>query len=275
MSALVPDGSHHYKPSPRVALDQVYVAHYPHDAKYLALFKNGVRVVDANEKNLVKRAMTRNRILQNLLGEQRVKWISTDQYQRLPKNVEWSIELEKSMFGASSEADAATTDIMEATDDRFAIGLPQHTKILQAAEEAALEQDSSSDDDDDDNEDDANPPQATTKPDAKVEESSDGDTDSSSGSESDSDHDDEAARKRKMGGSRHQRGDSSSSDSSDDESDSSVEDTNHATPPTLTQPPEAFDDFLMPTASNTNETSAFEQAKQDAPNYKSFLARQV
>ena len=97
-----------------IALDQMYVAHFPHDMRYIPLFRNGVRMVDVNARKLARRATTRKRILKNL-GEDRVKWIAADQYERLPS--EWSVDMEKKTFAAPVNGDTAEAEI---NDNRFA-----------------------------------------------------------------------------------------------------------------------------------------------------------
>ena len=128
----------------KIALDQVYVAHYPMDyAKYLPLFYQGVRRVD-HRRLLTRRAQIRTRVLSLLLllpeQEQETKsWISAQQYERARSvKKEWSVEQEVAWFGeASSSSAAAATQ-----DERFAVPTQQHEALLAAAErmEAELDQ---------------------------------------------------------------------------------------------------------------------------------------
>jgi rRNA-processing protein Efg1 len=126
----------------RIALDQVYVGHYPHDKRYIKLFRNGNRVVDA-PKDLVQRAKIRDRILLDIASKEqgqssetasaRVDWISPDQYERLPAS--WSVEDERRVFG---ERGATVTANEGSSDTRFLVPAMSdaHQKLLAAAEDA-------------------------------------------------------------------------------------------------------------------------------------------
>lgn len=259
----------------RIALDQVYVAHFPHDMKYIPLFRNGVRVVDVNRK-LVKRATTRKRIIKNLTHNDHVKWISADQYQRLPKE-EWSVKLEQSTFCAPAKGDTAEAEIH---DNRFASStMPQHAALLEAADQAEaslrkeeeeenkkVDDDSSSSDDSNSDSDDsssdedkANPLRPQQQGNSAVQQP---DEESSGDDFSDSISDEEEVGTILAKPDAHAQSDSSS----DDSDNSSVEkeptaEKKHA-PPTETTIDEEFDDFLMPA---TEDVNVFERAKQDAP----------
>lgn len=253
----------------RIALDQVYVAHFPHDMRYIPLFRNGVRMVDVNARKLARRATTRKRILKNL-GEDRVKWIAADQYERLP--LEWSVEMEKKTFAAAVNGDTAEAEII---DNRFAASLPQHAALLEAAEQAEIEArkeleeqkepenimegTDSSDESSEDNsssDDEANPltesrneTKQTTKEDESIDsESSDGDRSSDS----------EAQAKLP------QANESSSDEDSSSDSDSSDEDETSRTLKLSNEISiaEEFDDFLVPA---TNDVNVFDKARHDAP----------
>jgi len=255
----------------RIALDQVYVAHFPHDMRYIPLFRNGVRMVDVNRK-LVKRATTRKRILKNLSEDDRVKWIPADQYERIP--VEWSVEVEKSTFAAPAKGDTAEAEI---NDNRFAASLPQHAALLEAAEraEAVLrkEAEKNKDDKDSDSLDESNSDSSSSDDEAnpltgmqnEVKNAKQGDDlgdDDSSDSDSSSDDEGETTLPKSKGA--DESSDSSSDDSSS-ESDSSVEHESTAAVKkrsTETRIDEDFDDFLMPA---NEEIDVFEKAKQDAP----------
>ena len=257
----------------RIALDQVYVAYFPHDIKYRPLFSNGVRKVDV-KKNLVRRAKTRSRILKNLNSESKVTWISEDQYQRLPK--EWTVEMEQSTFAAPAKGDTAETEI---NDNRFA-SLQQHAAVLEAAEQAesaarkevkGLESNddsstsgrSSSDDD----EVDPMAPGDKDKGNSKNTVQGDSSTSSSSDSDSSSEDEDETQLSQSNGHiaiSGEEKDDSSESDSDDSDSSVEKENTSMHNESSKRELEDDFDDFLMPA---TEETNVFENAKQDAPNY--------
>jgi len=120
----------------KIAVDQAYVAHFPRDIKYMPLFRKGDRVVD-DGKTLRRRAITRNRILQSILKkeERKVKWISKDQYNRVPTT--WTMEEEEEMFGKKKE-DAKQKKPELPQDDRFKPNV-SHQKILQAGEKLQKE----------------------------------------------------------------------------------------------------------------------------------------
>ena len=121
----------------KIALDQVYVAHYPMDAKYLPLFSQGVRRVD-HGRLLTRRAHIRQRVLLQHRPEAK-SWISAEQYQRARSlDGEWSVEREAQLFGQAS-----TSESLAAThDERFSVPTQQHEALLAAAEkmEAELDQ---------------------------------------------------------------------------------------------------------------------------------------
>jgi hypothetical protein len=116
----------------KLALDQVYVAHHPNDIKYSQLFNKGERVVDQS-RQLYRRAVTRRRILKDLPTTEKVNWIATDQYERLP--LEWTIQDEETIFGGSITRKGLKDKSKEKkTDDsRFAVAPSSHDAVLQAA----------------------------------------------------------------------------------------------------------------------------------------------
>ena len=128
----------------KIALDQVYVAHYPMDIKYMPLFQQGVRRVDP-PKLLARRAKTRRRILsQNFSSGKRPStgpknWISEEQYDRVVaianRNMDWPIEKEREYFGEASESTEIGNE-----DARFSAP-SQHEALLAAAEQAEAELD--------------------------------------------------------------------------------------------------------------------------------------
>lgn len=275
----------------RIALDEVYVAHYPLDVKYHPLFQKGHRIVD-NGRTIVWRAITRKRALQNM--QTRVKWISEDQYERLPS--EWSVDMEKDVFGTKKKQKKKEPQL---EDSRFAISTGQE-KIVEAVnqiectlneeeekEEQEQEQvkrddsrtsavqrketttDSSDDDDDEssDSDDEADPmAAAASKPRATPgearldrighdDESSESSDSSSESSSDDSDDDDDDS--------------DSELDDNDDKMDEKGkgEEERVVTAQEGTQEKDddndgdSFDDFLMPRSSG--DQSAFAKAKQD------------
>lgn len=128
----------------KIALDQIYVAHHPNDIKYMPLFRKGQRVVDLS-RQLYRRAVTRKRILKDLAttNTQRVSWISSEQYKRLPS--EWSIEDEERIFGGSISRSAVKEQKQQklaqaSADSRFALA-PTHDMVLHAADQIDAELD--------------------------------------------------------------------------------------------------------------------------------------
>lgn len=244
----------------KIALDQAYVAHFPHDIRYLPLFKNGnVRAVDEG-KALFRRAVTRNRILKELGSEQRVNWISEDQYARLPPS--WTIQLEQETFGGKREK--LKGDKAE-VDDRFSLS-KEHQQVLEAVEKIENELDGSNDEENDKDDavdesegsesgeidsdsgcDNVDPMNSVTKnidkPVSQFSERETG-TEDANGDSDDSDESDDSS--------------SSSDDSSDEDS---KDDSNHVggTKRQLDTTDEEADDFLIPA---TNE-NVFDKAKAE------------
>jgi len=103
--------NNHPKALARIALQQVYVAYYPHDTDYVPLF-------DCGKDILVQRAALRQRALDSAANRafsgEVVDWIAEDMYGRLPEK--WSIDDEIAMFGdgikqkESNEEGATTMD---------------------------------------------------------------------------------------------------------------------------------------------------------------------
>jgi len=92
----------------RIAVDQVYVAHFPTDTKYLPLFRHGVRRKDSR-RFLVKRAKIRRDILSRVSTDSKT-WVQNDQYKRskqVTKGLEaWSVDLERQFFGELSQQES-------------------------------------------------------------------------------------------------------------------------------------------------------------------------
>ena len=129
----------------KIALDQVYVAHYPMDIPYLSLYRHGVRRVDLS-KVLGQRAKTRQRILaehfpKGQLPTEQKGWISKEQYGRVAELAKkgWTRDLEKETFGEASKEDQKAAS----QDDRFQVTPSQRDALLAAADqiEAELDED--------------------------------------------------------------------------------------------------------------------------------------
>jgi hypothetical protein len=135
----------------KIALDQIYVAHHPNDVKYMPLYKSGKRVIDQS-RQLYRRAITRKRILKELFWREdsvkeddtktknkRVSWIPTDQYERLTKFKEWTIQDEEQMFGGSITRENVKTSTKknQTEDSRFSTttATASHNAVLKAAEQ--------------------------------------------------------------------------------------------------------------------------------------------
>lgn len=89
-------GNNRQKQLALIALQQVYVAHFPDDTEYVPLFDIG------GEGLSVQRAALRRRALESALGgavsgQGVADWIAEDMYGRLPR--EWSLDDEIAMFG--------------------------------------------------------------------------------------------------------------------------------------------------------------------------------
>ena len=282
----------------RIALDQIYVAHYPSDLKYIPLFKKGVRVVD-DGKHLFKRALTRRNILNSIRKQKkssnnRVNWIPKSQYDMLPLDKEWTIDMERDTFGKRVKGKITvhgSQTVAAANDDRFGALSKQQELLLETErqitsqlekkeEELAQKDDephdsepesvgeSSSDDDDDD---DADPMETmdsltttTTTPEQQQpvvtaetikEDKSSGSSSSSSSNGDDSD----------SSSSDDDSSDDSDSSSSDDDGDDDDDDELKQPPPPQKQQQQGddddddFDDFLMP----ATDENVFEKAKSE------------
>jgi len=184
----------------QIAMDQIYVAHYPLSKPYRPLFKNKKRHLHHS----VSRAQLRNSILQDLKNNkiERVNWISQEQYASLPSD--WSVMEEVEFFnypnGGKSKKAKTTSN-----DNRFSVN-SKHDVLLEAANRLESKLDK----------------KEKQEVDARDLDVDDVETE---GSSDESRHDDEAIEafksinytKRKRGG------DSSSSSDSDDSSDASAD----------------------------------------------------
>ena len=86
----------------RIALDLIYVAHYPLEKSYRPLLRNGKRWLHHS----VSRAQLRNDILQKVRVQKSmptVPWISDDLYNLLPNS--WSVKEEVELFRYPSGKD--------------------------------------------------------------------------------------------------------------------------------------------------------------------------
>lgn len=247
-----------------IALDMVYVAHYPMEFKYLPLFRQGQRVTDRG-RHLKRRAKTRHSILQALPSTPHAHWIAADLYDLLPST--WSIEQEEAMFGKAEERPATEiTDARFATDTSKleAAAAEMESKLEKAA--AALEKEESEtqkqpDDNDDSDgsssnssEDEADP---LTEPKKETKPASD---DSSDSSDSSDEEDDVPVPKdttveKESASSSSSSDDSSTSSSSSDSSDDDEQPTKEEAAP--------FDDdgFLV-AAPAEDAYEAFSKAKR-------------
>ncbi|KAG7374366.1 rRNA-processing protein Efg1 [Nitzschia inconspicua] len=280
----------------RLALDQVYVAHHPMDVKYMPLFKRGQRVVEYS-RTLYRRAVTRKRILRDLGEQQRVAWIPSDQYERLPET--WSIQDEERVFGGSIGRPSKTKKSDQVEDARFAMATPQQEAVLKAAEKVESDLKKT--------EQEKKILDNTTKDYAK-EESSDSssssgshDSDSGSGShDSDSDDDDDdpvdplqRTKSRQSSipptkkdlnenpSSSDSDSDSSSDSDSDDSDDKDEENQKTATQTPVKRPPPPIqdstkvesgdddDDFLMDAKDSTPENVFETSQAQEIPAWSS------
>jgi ribosomal protein L23 len=114
----------------KIALDMVYVAHHPHDVKYMPLFRQKKRMVDAR-RPLYKRCRTRERVLKTLQDgrQSRISWVANELYDMLPSG--WSLTQEEQIFGV--EEKKYKTAKSENEDKRFTAASEQ-TAMMKAAE---------------------------------------------------------------------------------------------------------------------------------------------
>ena len=244
----------------RIALDQAYVAHFPHDQKYVPLFRQGARAID-DTRTLARRVITRNRILKNLKEENMVDWISKDQYALLPRG-EWTMEMEKETFGVQETTKDNNKSVL--SDDRFALSAQQEQLL-----EVAKKMESTNSEEEIDSKD----------SDADFGES-DGDSDDSSGN---TDQIDKAETSTKASGKKKDSVDEISSDSSIVSSEDSIDEENEEKEkpvdskrpredkPKAQAEDDDYDDFLMPANDDTDAVQVFKQAKQDRAS-KDFIS---
>ena len=244
----------------RIALDQVYVAHFPHDQKYAPLFRKGVRAID-DKRALSRRVLTRSRILRELKKGDLVEWISQDQYERLPKQ-EWTIEMETETFGVQ---EPTVVNLLGASDKRFALSSQQANLVEKAQQlESSIAK------------------EIIQKNDSKYD-GCDSDEESNYDSDKGIDHETSTTGNQPVtpvgasseGSNSDRSSDSSddSSDSSDDSSDDDEENTKIGDTTTKRQiekvipadveDDDEFDDFLMVANEKNNTVDVFKQAKQD------------
>jgi len=134
----------------KLALDQVYVAHYPLEhSSYLSLYNNNERRSNMNRRLLYKMATQRQRVLERLSMVERVNWIPTEQYERVIDAVTatqkpcWSTELERTTFGITvtdgASGSSNKTPVSEKTDDRFAAVSDRAQKLVEEQEQIEKE----------------------------------------------------------------------------------------------------------------------------------------
>lgn len=149
----------------KLALDQVYVAHYPlEQTSYLCLFQNGtsVRRRVLSRRLLFKMASQRKRVLESLAAsgknlqsvnapngeganaqrdqQQRVSWILPSQYERIQGVVTWSTDLERETFGIVTDEKSNASSIAITSDDRFQVSTDAQL-LLEQQEKAERELD--------------------------------------------------------------------------------------------------------------------------------------
>jgi rRNA-processing protein Efg1 len=154
----------------KLALDQIYIAHYPlGDTSYLSLYNNNnnnkhrddgdasgdkdhhkQQGLVMNARSLFKRATTRHRALEKSRNtDERVSssWVPVEQYERLARTApeKWTTELERTTFGIqiSSSSDHKQTlkkkqqqaaEEAAKMDKRFQVS-NQHTQLVDEAEQ--------------------------------------------------------------------------------------------------------------------------------------------
>lgn len=261
----------------KIALDQIYVAHFPMDFKYLPLFRQGSRRVDIR-KILIKRAKLRNQILQNFFQNEdsansAKSWIVSEQYDRVKtvltrkgsKQALWTLEQEQSMFGeASIENGHAARD-----DPRFQQSATDAQNVLlaaveqaEAAAEAFIEVDAprkaSNEEVDSDIEDDADPLKdaiAKRAPSVASKEPSSPQQERQRG---------EAEKEDDAIGESSSSDDSSDDDSSSDDTISNEDDDKHESIARIpiTKNNDEDDDFFMAYSETNDDKDAFNKPKE-------------
>ena len=153
----------------KLALDQVYIAHYPLDiTSYLSIYQNGsqTRRQVMNNRLLYKMAAQRQRVLERLHASsimncdsnydvkasnirprqmQQVQWIHPSQYERVQHLSIWSTQLEQSTFSIvvpSNEQKQVST----VADDRFQVSMEATQRLVQEQERLEQELEGSSQD---------------------------------------------------------------------------------------------------------------------------------
>eukprot|EP00978_Attheya_sp_CCMP212_P004647 scaffold10109_cov51-Attheya_sp.AAC.7 len=119
-----------------IALDQLYVAHFPNDAKYLALFGSGTQRVVDDEKTKQKRNAIRKRIAESHSnGDNTKKWVNTDALEGKP--VEDVLMQTNNKRKRDEDAAESTQKSLQA-DPRWNTELLEQKVQLVAKEEAKL-----------------------------------------------------------------------------------------------------------------------------------------
>lgn len=133
----------------KLALDQIYIAHYPlADTSYLSLYGNKdsdktQRRHVMNARLLFKMAMQRKTALKKSRLETRVPWVPEDQYERVKHVDSWDTELERTTFGIQNASKELKTTTKHIADDRFQVS-KQQTELLAEAEDIAKQIDDES-----------------------------------------------------------------------------------------------------------------------------------
>jgi hypothetical protein len=218
----------------KLALDEVYVGHHPMDVKYMPLFQKGQRVVDY-QRQLYRRAITRKRILKDVHKYTPKTWIAKDQYERLPKYVDWTIQDEERIFGGSMSRNPKETKALQSDDSRFA-SASNHDAVLEAAKQVESQLDEKEKEEDSDSNSDSSSdasghdvdklkPVTLKRKEPAEEAKNDSESDSSSDSDDDDDDVDKLTQKEaKVGNSTGEQKIPNSTSSSDDDSDDDDDD---------------------------------------------------
>ena len=137
-----------------LALDQVYIAHYPLDqSKYVNLYAtNQQRRTDMNARTLYKIAKMRSLVLERLSQQSKLSssssWVPAGQYNRIARFKKWSTNQERTTFGireVGSKVAAASATSDTAADSRFQVSVREQDLLAKADK---IVEDSGSDDSD-------------------------------------------------------------------------------------------------------------------------------
>lgn len=233
----------------QICMDQLYVAYYPNDRKYISLFANGIRLKD-NEKTAKRRNDIRQHIVDKIKNKEiktKKTWVNMSVLQAKGFDIGMDnvvLEDEKSeqpMSAAMKEAAAMAEKMKQESNEKS-----KNEKLNSSNDEAM----SSSDDEDekeDEKEELVDVPVVDTIPTVGDSDSSSEEDDSSSSSSSSSSSDSDSSSSLS----------SSDSDSSDDD-----EDNNNPM-----QEEESDDDFLVEDSGENDVKEVFAKAKREKGTY--------